>query len=182
MTSEGTLDDRYFAWLYSKVAASRNRNPARSFWELCLLMYKFPFTWFVPNDDNRVEDGRDLRFEFMSDKHAERDESWISLECSVFEMLVALSRKLSFQTEEPAMEWFWRMVQNLGLRGYTDEVYRHDLHEEHINFVLDRLVSRTYESNGEGGLFPLRHSEQDQREIEIWYQMAAYLIEDGIDQ
>lgn len=182
MATEGTLDDRYFAWLYHKVATSRSRTPSRSYWELCKLMYTFPFTWFVPNDHNRVADGKDLRLEFMKDKHAERDQSWMELECSILEMLVALGRRVSFEAYGGAAEWFWMMIQNLGLRHFTDDVYRPDLHEEHINAILEKVVTRTYEPDGMGGLFPLRHPEQDQREVEIWFQMASYLLEDGIDK
>ena len=42
---------------------------------------------------------------------------------------------------------------------------------------LDGFINRQYEANGEGGLFPLKGVCEDQREVEIWYQMNAYLYE-----
>ena len=78
------LDERYFEWLYDLTGASRNRNPSRSFWSLEAQLHRKQFSWFVPNDDNRIEDGKDLRFEFMDKYEIEdADELWVNLECSM---------------------------------------------------------------------------------------------------
>ena len=61
---------------------------------------------------------------------------------------------------------------------YTDEVYSRG-EWENIDEILNKFIDRTYRASGYGGLFPLRHSKEDQRKVEIWYQMAAYLIENG---
>jgi len=98
----------------------------------------------------------------------------MSLGCSFLEMLVALSRRLAFQEEREPRDWFWEMMDNLGLAKHTDD---YDYSEEEVNDILDRVIWRTYYTNGEGGLFPLRHASADQRHIELWYQMCAYLLE-----
>lgn len=181
MTSNGgTLDDAYFEWLYSQIGPLRNRNPEHSYWRLCRKLYTTEFTWFVPNDDNRVEDGKELRLEFLdvTGYHlgGRRDVEWMSLGCSMFEMLIALARLAAFESDRSPAEWFWRFMQNLELIRYSDDIYEISIEEE-VEEALDRINRRTYSANGVGGLFPLRRATQDQRKIELWYQLSAYLIE-----
>lgn len=173
-----TLDEQYFVWLYGQVASIRNRNPVRSYWELLRSLYSHKFIWNVPNDDNRVADGLDLREKWLEESGAERDRNWLELECSMLEMLIALSHHLGFQTSEEPMEWFWRMLDNLELRQYNDNVFNSRI-PEIIDDTVDMINERTYNPNGYGGLFPLQRPDRDQTKVEIWYQMAAYLQEHG---
>jgi hypothetical protein len=48
---------------------------------------------------------------------------------------------------------------------------------QRVNDILYALIWRTYDPDGSGGFFPLLHSKKDQRQIEIWYQMHAYVRE-----
>jgi len=182
-TDAGTLDDAYFEWLYSHIGPLKNRNPRRNFWHLCRKLYTIEFIWFVPNDDNRVEDGKELRQRFLSStryKLDARDREWMDLGCSMFEMFIALAQLAAFESGRDMGEWFWRFMHNLELDQYTDEVYRHSIGDgvdEGVEEVLDRLNQRTYSFDGSGGLFPLRNARQDQREIELWYQLSSYLLE-----
>lgn len=136
--------------------------------------------WRIPNDDNRIMDGVDLRHEFIHLHKIEDPGSiWLEMGCSMLEMLIALSRRASYQAEGTHDEWFWRFMENLDLRKCSDSYYMDnpDAWNE-VNDILDRLNDRTYKRNGKGGLFPVRDSRRDQRKIEIWYQLAAYLLED----
>lgn len=175
--AEGTLDDRYLTWLYNKIAAVSNRNPSRSFWLLANQLYRTPFFWFVPNDDNRAADGIDLRYEFLSGEEIDREtEMWLGLDCSMLEMLIALSRIASFESYGTAHEWFWVFIRNLEIEHYSDELFDVSVAEE-VAAVMERVNRRTYAKDGTGGLFPLRDAKTDQRKVELWYQMAAYLLE-----
>lgn len=177
MENSGTIDDRYFEWLYEKIAAVSNRNPARSYWQLARQLYETEFTYFVSNDDNRAGDGQELRIEFLADNDLdESDHNWLALECSVLEMLIALSRRAAFETDEEPIEWFWRLLDNVGLRDITDEVFD----PEASNFIeetISRILKREYDRNGNGGLFPLKKTRYDQRKIELWYQLSSYILE-----
>lgn len=178
-TNQGTLDDAYFEWLYSQIGAVRNKNPERNFWHLCRKLYTTEFTWFVPNDDNRVEDGKELRLEFLTSTRYRLDDPhglFMDLGCSMFEMLVALAKLAAFESERSPVEWFWRFMHNLELDEYSDSIFEISIEEE-VDEVLARLNDRTYSRNGEGGLFPLRRARQDQREVELWYQLSSYLLE-----
>lgn len=177
MANNGTIDDNYFEWLYGKIGSVRNRNPSRSYWELAKQLYSKEFVWSIPNDDNREGDGKDLRVEFMYETQLEDVEpDWLALECSVLEMLIALAERAAFEDSSETMEWFWIFLSNLGLRDITDDNYNDDTYV-YIEDAIDRVLNRTYKRNGDGGLFPLRHAKQDQRKVELWYQMSAYLLE-----
>ena len=182
-TDVGTLDDAYFEWLYSQVGPLKNRNPERNFWHLCRKLHSTEFIWFVPNDDNRVEDGKELRNAFLVSTRRQLDDPhglFMDLGCSMLEMLVALSKMAAFESGRSHVEWFWRLMHNLELDSYSDKVYGRtvaDGVDEGVEEVLDRLNQRTYSYDGRGGLFPLHHARQDQREIELWYQMSSYLLE-----
>lgn len=180
MTSDDrTLDARYLDWLYKNIGPVQNRNPATSYWLLAVSLYRKEFTWTVPNDDNRVEDGRELRELFLEDAGLEGDQLWMDEGCSMLEMLVALSRRLAFETSEDSFGWFWVLCDNIGLRPFVDETFTEDYNVD-VDLILDRVILRTYNRDGRGGLFPLRNSHTDQRKVEIWYQMAAYLMENNV--
>lgn len=175
--SDGTLDDRYFDWLYKKIGSLRNRNPAKSYWNLARQLHSTPFYWFVHNDDNRCEDGKELRYEFLSETGNEpTDISWLALDCSMLEMLIALARRACFESRGTTGDWFWQFMFNMNLDKYTDAVYNEPAKED-IQDRLERIVQRKYGEDGNGGIFPLRLSRYDQRRVELWYQMSAYLLE-----
>ena len=172
------LDERYLTWLYGQVGSVKEKNPSLTYWKLVKKLFTKEFIWLIPNDDNRAEDGRDLRQEFLAQRRVtEVDDTWLRLGCSVLEMLIALSRRLSFQAEGEPAGWFWLLIENLNLERYNDNVLNHEDSNEILDEVLDQLVWRTYASDGRGGLFPLKEAQEDQREVEIWYQMSAYLLE-----
>lgn len=172
----GTVDDFYYEWLYSQVGNVRNRNHERTRWALIKELYTTPFEWFVPNDDNRFEDGRELRHEFLSAVDISVTVDWMELECSILEMLIALSRRASFQSFGEPYDWFWHFIDNLGLGHLVDSRYT-KASEQEVNNKLNILNKRLYSRTGEGGLFPLRRPGRDQRKVEIWYQLASYLLE-----
>lgn len=177
MTS-GPLDEKYLTWLYRQVAPVSVKNPARTYWTLLRHLYDKQFLWFIPNDDNRVMDGLELRYQFIHEFHQFPDEhrEWLERPCSMLEMLLALSGRLSFAGGGAVPEWFWHMLDNIGLRSHVDAM---PWDPELVDFALDRVIDRTYNSDGNGGLFPLKEAHVDQRQVELWYQMNCYLIERG---
>lgn len=177
MEANGTIDDLYFEWLYGQIAAVTNRNPARSYWSLARQLYTTEFTWFIPNDDNRAEDGKELRIEFLDLSNVSVTQDWMELNCSMLEMLIALARRASFETGLEPLWWFWKLMDNMELKNYTDITYNVAVTQD-VQEKLERVCQRTYRKNGRGGLFPLSHTIKDQTEVELWYQMATYLLEE----
>lgn len=174
--TQGLADDLYLQWLYRQIA-SVHKNPSRTYWSIARQLYTTEFIWFIPNDDNRVEDGRELREEFMREEGIDADisQEWLHLGCSMLEMLIALSRRLSFAAEGQPRAWFWHLMKNLGLDEINDAVQPYP--EVRVSNVCDRVIFRTYDKNGHGGLFPLQNAQENQQKVEIWYQLAAYLLQ-----
>lgn len=167
------LDELYFKWLYALVADPKETNLSRSYWGLLRQLYTKEFVFIVPHDDNRLEDGKDLRFEFLaSDKSHNNSDMWVTMGCSMFELLVGLSRRLSFQAEGEPAQWFWTLLDHIHLADYNDLHPRDDVDE-----ILDEVIWRRYLPSGKGGLFPLERPKEDQRKVELWYQLSAYILE-----
>lgn len=169
----GTLDDLYLDWLYNQVLVKAQRGA--SYWKLLRQLHQIEFRWFVPNDGNRAEDGLDLRKEWRDQVDISVDRDWMELGCSFLEILVVLARRMEFDGGETPQHWFWHLLENLEFNNCHDGSgysRRYVLHR--VKIVMDR----EYEPNGAGGLFPLREPSKDQREVELWYQMSEYLLQD----
>lgn len=178
------LDELYFSWLYGQVASVKLKNPSVTFVSLLRQLYTKEFVWLIPNDDNRVALGKELRLEFAAEQGLRGVDlgDWMELGCSVLEMMIPLSRALAFETDEgEPRDWFWHMIENLGLPAEqcNDRNYNEQL-KENIDHILEVFIWRNYSASGQGGLFPLQRERQDQRRVEIWYQLNAYLLENDL--
>lgn len=168
------LENMYFNWLCAKVLNLKPLRNSSTYWELLKKLHKTEFVWMISGDDNRCEDGKELRKEFILQADVPDDPEWRTIVgCSVLEMLIAFARRAEFQDETPLPIWFWEFLTNLGLDGQTDPAFD----PEFVEMVLDDFVWRMYNSDGNGGLFPIRNPSVDQREIEIWYQFCEYLVD-----
>src|SRR5690349_2828315 len=133
-----TAEEAYLGWLYHKVQINRPSTPTNSHYNLMRVLHTTEFVWQISGDDNRAEDGRELRQEFsnLSGLPNESIE-----ECSVLEMFIALSLRAEFQTEVDYREWFWEFLDNMGLTDFNDSVWRSD---EPVRDILDTFVWRRY--------------------------------------
>lgn len=164
-------DSRYLTWLYAKVEI----DTGSSHWRLMDILHRTPFNDTFGHDSNRAADGVTLRKRFIEDTGFKgMTDEWLDLECSMLEMLVALAERTSFQLNSDPAEVFWDILGNVELSSYDDDG---DFDAEAVQDILETINDRTYESDGYGGLFPLRYPSQDQRNVELLYQMYAYIQE-----
>lgn len=172
------IEETYFNWLYSQVASVNVQAPSNMFYTLLRDLHATEFVWMLQGDDNRAEDGLDVRKEFLMTARLDQDPAWLNLGCSVLEMLIAFSRRAEFDTGDSARDWFWIFMNNLNLAEMSDA---RDGVSQTVYEVMDQFIWRTYEFNGQGGLFPLRQPKRDQRKIELWAQFFDFLVdnEDG---
>jgi len=175
MDSNQPLDESYFVWLYSQVADPEITDPSLTYWKLLKHLFTKEFVWRIPNDENRAEDGKALRSEFIQDLSIDDiDQDWMDMGCSMLELMIGLGRRLAFEDDSEPHYWFWRLVQNLKLDRYRDDVR---LLKKPVDTILERVIFRKYESDGKGGFFPLKNPDEDQRNVELWYQLSAYVLE-----
>ena len=160
-------DYKYYEWLVSQIETPGDRT----YNELFERMHNFEFVWFVPNDDNRLQDGLDLRHEFLNGNAPNLRLKGVTM----LEILVALSRRLAFTAGGNEHRWAWKLLKNLRLNKMSDPLT--EAKAQRIDDILYAVVWRTYDRSGNGGFFPLKDSLDDQTKVELWYQMNAYVIE-----
>lgn len=173
--------EAYFYWLEPQVRDEGHQR--HTYVDLLATMFAKEFVWLIPNDDNRMIDAGgigeqpgDLRVEFLHESEAPRGlRSHMFGPCSVLEVLIGLSRRLAFAASGTAEGWAWQLVVNLELHRMPDPLSRRKTKQ--VNEVLDRLVWRNYDPDGTGGFFPLQTPEEDQTQVELWYQMSAFINE-----
>ena len=172
------LTEEYFGWMCKLI--SNNRYSWASYRRLLDYLHHVEFVYSIEMDGNRAEDGIDLRYRFGREKGYSDPMIAVKLDncpCSILEMMVALA----IRCEEHIMEdsdigdrtgqWFWSMIESLGLESMTNVNFNRQYVEEVIRSFLDR----DYKRNGDGGLFTVEHCNKDMRSVEIWYQMCMYL-------
>lgn len=173
----GTLDDLYLHWLYSQVEAHvKIRRSGRTYWGLLTQMHTTPFVYTISNDANRASDGLELRREWVLQSDESPHPDWMTLDCSFLEMLIALARRAAFQSELSVPYWFWHFMMNLGFDGFVDTLGSPSTYA-FVEGRINEIMYRNYDEYNNGGLFPLRIANDDQRKVEIWYQLCEYLLQ-----
>jgi hypothetical protein len=169
------LAEAYFAWLVEQVR-EQAEHPRRTYWDVLRLMHDKEFIWIpnVGNDDNRIYDGRELRWEFLSHRGVDFDPAGPG-GASCLEVMIGISRRMEFNAGESAEGWAWLLLCNLGLHRMPDPVSRRKLAQ--ADDILDALIYRNYQPDGTGSFFPLAWPPDDMRKVEVWYQMHAYILE-----
>lgn len=168
------IENLYFNWLCAKVINVEVPTPSLTYWKLFQTLHNTEFVWLLSGDDNRAEDGLELREEFLMESNLPDDQEWRNLGCSLLEMLIAFARRATFNAGESAQFWFWKFLENLDLAEANDAS---DYPNDEIERILQRFIWRTYDGTGHGGLFPMNDPPKNQREVEIWYQFCEYLVD-----
>lgn len=176
MTFEDCVNNEYFEWLCELINNKRFSKRV-SYRKLLMHLHNIEFTWFIPHDDNRADDGIQLRRRYCLVQEDPTLRKYLQGSCSVLEMMVALAVRCEEWIMDDAQmgnrtgQWFWGMVHNLGLSPMTDSKFD----REFVDNVIARFLNRDYEPDGTGGLFTVKHCEYDLREVEIWCQLSWYL-------
>lgn len=172
------LKELYFKWLIKKINV-RNKN--KYFNNLLSYLYNVEFTWTMARDENLVlrayEETRPQFFDEnpIARKYLQMGEE-LEEPCSVLEMMVGLAldcetKIMTNFVDDNTGEWFWAMVDSLGLDEFDDG--RWDLWE--VDLIVNKFLKREYEPDGKGGLFTVSGTKTNMQKLEIWYQMQLYL-------
>lgn len=170
------LNRKYFEWL-NDIVYDREYAEYVSYNKLLTYLHNIEFKYLIPMDQNRAEDGVDLRWRFSCERKHDIFYGDIEGPCSVLEMMVALAIRCEEGImDDPAIgdrtgQWFWGMIVSMGLGGMHD--YR--FNQKYVEDTVERFLNRDYEPNGKGGLFTIRRHDEDLRDMEILHQLYAYL-------
>jgi len=176
MTYRDEINIEYFTWLLSIV--QKHSYPQEiSYEKLLQHLHAIEFRPVMERDENRAEKGLSLRYHFACDRTDLHDvEYHLDGPCSVFEMLIALAKDIENVMDDTRYgdrtgQWFWGMLRSLGLYSMTDT--RFD--REFVNERILIFMNREYCFDGTGGLFTIRDTERDMRDVEIWVQACWYM-------
>lgn len=177
MTYEDRVNDEYFEYLCELVDTSRFAK-SLSYRKLLMHLHNIEFTWLIPLDGNRADDGIQLRRRFALVREDLSLQRYLNGPCSVLEMMVALAVRCEegmgmddAQLGDRTGQWFWGMIANLGLNTMRDSKFDRD----YVDDVIGCFLNRDYEPDGRGGLFTVKHCSHDLRTVEIWVQLSWYL-------
>ena len=170
------INDEYFEWLCDLIDSRRYSNRT-SYCRLLAHLHNIEFTWCLSRDENRADDGIQLRRRYALALNDMSLSDYILGPCSVLEMMIAPAIRCEETIMDDALmgdrtgQWFWGMIHNLGLSSMRDTEFDID----YVDDVIARLLNREYEPDGRGGLFTVRHCTHDMRTVEIWCQLSWYL-------
>lgn len=178
-----TIINEYFEWLYDLMCVD-SYSEGVSFRKLMMRLHETEFRYSIYRDQNRAEDGIDLRYRFaLTHEYKYLPEMVMDIlgddYCTVLEMMAALALRCEETImDDPSIgnrtkQWFWNMIVSLGLGSMTNDKF--DV--KYVDYVLARFLDHEYEPNGRGGLFTIRHCDEDMRDIEIWDQLNIYINE-----
>lgn len=177
---KNNIINEYFEWMINIVCGKRFSGRV-TYKKLLSFLHMIPFRYEMRSDENRAEDGVDLRWRFAVDTGRENQNCWIRdcLEgpCSVLEMMAALAIRIEETImDNPALgdrtgQWFWSMITTMGLGAMNDNNFNRKSAGNIVNTFLDRQ----YESDGDGGLFRIRGIDVDLTKVDIWTQLCWYL-------
>ena len=176
MRFEDRINDEYFEWLCELIDSGRFSRKV-SYRKLLVHLHNIEFTWLIPMDYNRADDGVQLRRKFGLARDDISLQRYLTGPCSVLEMMIALAIRCEDAiTDDESFgnrtgQWFWNMIHNLGLTPMTDSEFSREFTDD----VIARFLNREYEPDGRGGLFTVRHYPHDMRTVEIWNQLSYYL-------
>jgi len=172
-----TLVDRYFDWIVKLVSDGRHRNYSK----LLAALFSIDFTYEIPMDGNRFEDGVDLRYRFCwetNDRQARVAKELDEKPCSVLEMMAALALRCEedFMSDQDignrTGQWFWEMIESLRLEKMNDR----NFDQQRVEYAIAKFLTHNYDPDGYGGLFTFEDTGGiDMRKEEIWCQMMWHL-------
>lgn len=169
------LWDDYLEYLIWRCGIQNKRSYGRLFY----ILHNLEFDYVLERDDNRAEDGMELRdYYVIPDEYIYLSDRFMNRACSVLEMLIGLAVRVDDEiigdpAEEHPEEFFWKMIKNLGLDKFKGNRYS----ENDVIYIVNRWMNRGFEKDGRGSPFPIKYDTRDQRSLEIWDQMNSYINE-----
>lgn len=173
----------YFWWMVNKIF--HDINLIDQYGMLLVFLDSIPFEWSLDMDENRQKDAQDLRYIYGEENGYTEAQICRELDTtppSFLEVVVALINRaeenILYDPEQKFnlnQDIFMDIIANMGIDGYTG--YLDDNMQSEIRNNIQRVYTRDYSYNGEGGMFVVHCPKKDMRDTEIWFQFMWYLDE-----
>lgn len=173
---EERFNEAYLQWLF-------DRMEMQGYQELFDIMHSIRFRWVVPMDENRESDGRHMRRLFEDESGMEMPAGAIDYPASFMEVVAGLAETMEDTllyrpgSDYNSATWFWMMLDNAFLSPCDDIWFKETRDAKRwVTKRIDDIMLRRYDRDGGGGFFPLKNPREDQRKVQLWYQMNAYVM------
>lgn len=170
----GLFSNTYITWLYDYMHVCDHPGCAY----ILDILLSVPYRYSLILDRNTEFYALDLRRQFSeaSGENAVFDEAG----CTLLEALIAIAQRIQWNVfwdpdEDRAYQWFWVMIDNLGLEQAHDP--------DQIIAICNRLLDRTYSPDGQGalcGFLPDCHT--DIREVPFYAQCEQWIVRNVFSQ
>lgn len=170
--------DHYFRWLCEDMTLWKGKE----YWALLHQLYCKPYYWIHEGDAKLAEDAMEMRAFYQSIWKSKLPED-MPINC--LEIIRYLSMRLGCMvTDNSEKEWFWELMTNLKLDGFSDFNYYRAGGSSVVNYRLALWLTRRYNPAGQGGIFPMSllrfflnkdKADQDQTKLSTYEQSIAYL-------
>lgn len=168
-------EDKYVDWIIEQVCDEGYEQMADRRY-LFDALDREPFIPACRMDENRAEDGVDLRHRYFLETG---EESGHGLRrCTMLEMLAALAMRceetimIDMDVGRRVGRWFFPMLVNMA-SPLEDGIFGSPYT---VMMGCRRLRNHDYAPDGRGGLFYIPGYKGDMRGLEIWSQLMAYLV------
>lgn len=187
----GRITTEYLCYLMNRIGLEAEGDDG--YLHLCTLLQGIAFRPRNDMDANRCEECRELRRDFEDYERGECGvddvpatdilDAELSENGTMLELLTVLSERMRFELSDSEYEasprkWFLEMLINCGLDGSLENAdFEREGTEDLIRDTMAAVIDRAIGWDGEGGFFPLRYPDSDQRRLELIIQMNNYLAE-----
>ena len=178
--SRDDIINEYFEWMLNLMCSGKFAKEI-SYRKLFIVLHQTPFEYLLSTDSDRAEDGIGLRWKFTcrtgQQNYFTEIKEALEGPCSVLEMMIALAIRCEGTIMDSTLfgdrtrQWFWGMISSLGLSNQMDDRFDKD----YVIYILDTFLKRKYQPNGKGGLFTIKNTNYDLRNVDIWRQLCWYL-------
>lgn len=178
------IKGQYYQWLIEKIDSER-----LDIYRMVLkMLHKKEFYYINAMDENRNKDGQILRDRFVYEYFSgDPTKAYDALEgpASMLEVMIGLAERMdaelylpAIQNREEYVDSFWELFCNAGFDQLKDCDIFDSWDDTSFDKKVTKILERKYNKAGEGGFFPIKgRLRDDQRKLELWYQMQSYLIE-----
>lgn len=157
--------ENYIKWLTSVLLFPGAND------ELIRIMLGQSWSSYISGDRGCEDDALAFRNKWEIDSK----ESIGQKPASFLEVVIGLSLVLELLENNSMswINWFWILMNNLGLGGYGGVPLSAN-EETEIKKVMIRVIRRRYKADGNGGLFPVPETENKQQDVELLYQLQEW--------
>lgn len=177
-----TID--YLCWLMNQCQLEAE-GPA-GYLKLCEVLQDIYFVSLIEFDENRIEEGKELREEWADTDGGDiyELEGLIPYTCTALELILVMARRMCFEMSDSQYEagigkWVMELLENAGLATFRNDIFEIDPEgsTQKIKMILHDIIYRRYMPNGSGSFFPSDGYKGDVRQDELLVQMNNYLAE-----